>query len=71
MNPLKAPIDYAHEFRAKSPSAGIREIKEYAESVSDQPEFVLAVVREIARLTTAQAQSQADVDRIWPEEKGY
>lgn len=61
----------AEEFHRSNPNASTHAVKAHAESVSSDPDFVKAVVKEYFVISARQAKYAADVERIWPERKGY
>ena len=65
------PKQVAHEFFSMHATASPNTVQKHAETVSVDPEFVLAVVREYSKLSLRAAKFNADVQRNWPEEKGY
>lgn len=62
----------ANQLIWKNPNASLDDAKRYAEALPHADEqFVKEVMREFFSQKVNIAKSKSDVDRMWPEDKGY
>lgn len=64
---MKTPREVALELWVSMQNVRLREVDEFAKTVSSDPEFVRDVVREYSRLKTNAANLRAAADRNMPD----